>query len=325
MALALTELQAVTDDYWIKQPTDIMFLDNVILYLLMGKGKMVEDLVTAGELVDGGLMIRVPLEYGSANVSTYGTTTALSGTKQTILNAARFQWAGYIADNYIDLADQIQNAGAAAIVDMAFSKIRNIQKTIRDKMGTDIYAAHASDDDALMGLDDLFDTTTSTAYATIKEADMAKWKANLISTAEAISFKTLQTMRRTASVGQNKGDKCNLYVTTETLKDGYERTLQTQVRYMADQNLADAGFANVLFGGAPVVADDKCGSGVCVGLNTQYLKIKTHRDYSFTKPNWAVFAEAYPDKLAANSRWIGQLVCSHRAAHVKHTNLSEPA
>jgi len=325
MSFELTELQAASDDYWDKQATDIMFLDNVILYLLLGKGKMVDDLVTAGELVDGGLMIRVPLEYGSANVSSYGTGTTLSGTKQTIVNAARFQWAGYIADNYITLDDKIQNAGLAAKVDLAFTRLRNIQKTLRDKMGTDIYAAHGGDDDAFMGLDDMFNTTTSTAYATIKEADMAKWKANLIATAEAIGFKTLQTMRRTASVGQNKGDKPNLYVTTEELKDGYERTLQTQVRYMSDQNLADAGFTNCLFGGSPVVADDKCGAGVAVGLNLQYAKIRTHRDFAFTRPQWAVVNPLVPDKLGAHSKWIGQFATNHRAAHVKHTNLETPA
>jgi hypothetical protein len=324
MALSLTELQAVTDDYWEKTPVDIYFLDNVLLYKLLGKGKMVEDFVTAGEIVDGGQMIRVPLEYGESNVTTYAANTTLSGTKAAILNAARFSWAAYIADNYIDLDDQLQNAGAAAVVDIAFQKLRNIQKTIRKKMGIDVYAAAGGDAKAFIGMADLFNTTTSTAYGTIQEADMANWKANVISTSEAISFKVMQAIRRTASVGQGSGDKPNLYVTTELLRDGYERTLQTNVRYQ-DVDLANAGFTNVLFGGAPVVADDRQGSGICDGVNLQYLKIKTHRDYAFTKPKWEVFNMNSPDKLVAFTKWAGQLVCSHRKAHCRHSNLSEPS
>jgi len=329
MALAMTELQSLTDDYWDRTPVDIHFLDSVMLYKLLGKGKIDLDMVSAGDLVDGGLMIRTPIEYAPANSSTYGAATVLSSAKATIFNAARFPWAGYQASNLIDLDDQTQNAGKEAMVDLAFGKMKNIQTTIRDLMGTGIYGSNIGhnsftlDTNAFNGLSDLFDTSTDT-YGTISYSDIADWRANVITTAESISFPVLQKIRQTASVGQSITKKPDLYVTTEVLRDGYESTLQVQARY-SDKELIQVGFMNVLFGLAPVVADDKQASGQLDAMNLRFIKIRTHRDFSFTKPTWRMIVPTQPDLLIADSRWRGQMTCSNRKAHCRHTALSLPA
>ncbi len=322
MALTLTEVTALTEDYWEKTPEDIYFLDNVLLYKLMGKGGLDANLVSAGDLVDGGEKIRVILEHTLSNNGSYGNTTTIAQAKVQIFNAARFRWGGYYSSNSIDLNDRVQVTGDAAKIDLTQGKIKNIQKSIRDKMGTDVYAS-AADNNSFLGLGNLFNTTGSTAYGSIAENDMAKWAANAITTSEAISFKVLQTMRRTPNIGQNRMDKPNLYITTDTLKDGFERVLQVQARY-ADTDLVNAGFANVMFDSAPVVADDKQTSGYCDGLNLNYLAVKTHKDFKFTAPKWE-YDKEQPDNWVANVRWIGQLVCRHRKAQVRHTNLSEPS
>lgn len=323
MSLSLTQLQAVTDDWYEKQVNDIYFQDNILLWSLMSGKLMEENVVSSGETVDGGKMIRVFLEYGEANGSAYGASVTINATPAAIINAAQFRWAGEIAWNSINLDEQVQNNGKAALVDIAMSKLENIQKTIKDNMGTHVYDS-AADANSILGLGNLFNTTTSTTYGEIAEADMAAWKANVITTSEAISFPVMQSIRRTAGIGQNSKGKPNLYITTELLKDAYESTLQVQARYQ-DTKLAAVGFDNILFGGKPVVADDKQTAGYMDAVNLNYLKMKSHRDYKFTKPVWRLFAESQPDTLVANTRWIGQLVCSNRKAHCRHTNLSAPA
>ena len=208
------------------------------------------------------------------------------------------------------------------MVDLVYTKMQNIEKTIRDTMGAAIYAS-AADSNSFLGLGDLFDTTTSTAYGSIAEDDMAAWAANTITSSVAISYKVMQEIWRTASVGQSASKKPNLAVTTEALKDGYERVLQVQQRF-SDVKLVEAGFSNILHKGAPVVADDNQTSGYLDAVNTNFLKVKTHSKYNFTKPVWEK-DRLEPDTLTANVRWIGQLVCSNRKAHCRHTNLSEPA
>ena len=316
------ELNVITEDYVEKRPVDVYFQDNILLYTLLGNGGLKTSMVGPGDTVDGGKKIKVILEYAMSHAGGYGNTTMIPQSKKDILNAALFRWAGYYASNTIDLDDQVQNNGDAALVNLAWAKLRNIEKSIRDQMGTDIYSA-AADGVLFNGLGDLFNTTSSAAYGNIKEDDMAEWKANLDDTSEAISFKVMQGIKRTAKVGQNKQDKPNLYITTDLLKDGYERTLQSQQRFY-DESLVKAGFDNIMFSQAPVVADDKQGSGVCDGLNTNYLSIKTHTKYGFTTPKWE-YSKDQPDTLTANTRYIGNLVCKNRKAHCRHTNLTEPS
>lgn len=336
MSLSLDELNSATHEYWKDNHlNDIFFTENVLLWLLMSRangrvpvdGNVVAGVVESGELVDGGTKIRVFLEYGKANVGRYGSTVTISSTKQSIVNAARFDWGGYYASNILDFNDKVQNSGKEALIDLSLTKLRNIEKSIRDQMGENIYSALAGtvgQDAGFSGLADLFSTVTSTKYGDIAEADMALWKANVITTSEAIGYKVLQTIWRTPAIGQSRSAKPNVGITTEVLKDGFERTLQTQQRF-AMEKLVNAGFDNVLFKTAPIIADDNQASGVLDALNTRFLNIRTHKDYQFTTPTWEPLAPTTPDKLVANCRWVGQLVCSNRKAHCRHTNLSEPS
>ena len=315
MALSLTELQSITDFYVEKTPNDIYFKSNILLYKLLGGEK-------GTHTIPGGKKIQVVLEYAGGNSNAYGASTKLPLNKTEIYNAAFFRWAAYYAGVTIDLDDQRQNSGDLAIVNLVEGKLKNAQKSIRSTMGTDIYAA-AADTNHFSGLGDLFLTTTSTAYGEIAEDDMADWKAVKNTTVEAISFKVMQALRRSCSIDDNNEGKPNLYITTELLKDGFERTLQTQARY-SDVRLVNAGFDNILFGGAPVVTDNKQTAGYMDALNLNFLDILTHSDYNFTKPVWASPIDQ-PDIKVAFIRWSGNLVCRNRKAHARHTALTEPA
>jgi hypothetical protein len=309
MALTLTELQAITDFYIDSTDNDIYFKSNVLLYKLLSRGKT----------IPGGKKIQVVLEYGKGNTGSYGANDDLPLGKKEIFNAAFFRWSAYFSGVTVDLEDQRQNSGDLAIVNMVNGKLKNAQKGIRQEMAEDVYTV-ASDSDSLLGLGDLFNTTTSTAYGEIAEDDMAQWKSNVITTSENIGFTVMQKIRRTASIDDNSEGKPNLYITTEELKDGFEASLQTQARY-SDVKLVDAGFDNILFGGAPVVSDNKQSSGVCDALNLRYLDMETHKDYNFTKPVWNSPIDR-PDTKVAFIRWGGQLVCRNRAAHCRHTGLT---
>lgn len=332
MALTLSQIQAATFDYYERRLVDIFFTENVLMWKLMGRGGMEMNIVKASELIDGGEKIRVFLEYAEANSGAYGNTTKIPQNKKDIVNAARFRWGGYFAANTIDLDEQVQNTGNEAMIKLVITKLRNIEKSIRNQMGSKIYlyaAESAATSKHWLGLGSLFnfsDATTyaddsSIAYGGIAEDDMAQWKANVIETPEAIGFKVMQKIWRTPAIGVAASKKPNLGITTELLKDGYERTLQTQQRF-SDQDLVKAGFDNIMHKRGAIVADDNQETGFLDALNLNYLKIKTHQEYNFTEPKWE-YDKEQPDAKTANTRYIGQLICSNRKAHCRHTNLSE--
>lgn len=324
MALDLTQIQAATNDWFKKnQVSDIHFEDNVLLYLLFGQREGSRRIVSGSDVVDGGKKVRFFLEYNESNGGTYGATTEIDYSKKDILNAARFGWAGYYAAQSVDLDEIVQNDGVAAMVKIIMVKLNNIQKTVRKKMAAGVFGTNTSDSKAFSGLQDLFNTTTSTAYGSIAEDDMASWKANVIDTAKTISYGIVQSIVAEAQFGNSRESKPNLGITTLTLKDGYSRSLQVQQRFV-NTKLLDAGFSNIMHDHMSIVDDNQQATGYFDALNTRHLYIKAHRSRNFTRPVWVADPDN-PDLLKANQRWVGVMATDNRKAHCRHKQLSAPA
>lgn len=319
MTLNLNELQAATD-YYIKQeqPEDIFFTSNVLLFKLLSLGKT----------YPGGKKIQVNLEYDMTHAGAYGPKTELPISKKEIINAAFYDYAAYYATLTMDMEDDLINSGETQIVNLLRTKLKNAEKSIRKAMASQVYNSKAtsmastSDPDArpFTGLGDLFN---SDPYGEISASDMPDWSPNLVTTTETMGFDFMQMIRRQASIDNGNEGKPDLYITTQTLQDAFERTLQQQARY-ADQKLLDAGFDNILFKGAPIVDDDECSAGYVYGLNTKYLDVLTHVKRNFTNPEWKS-PHRQPDTATANIRWAGNLVCSNRKAHVLANDVQEPS
>jgi hypothetical protein len=310
--MELSELQAVTDAYFIdKKVTDIYFASNILLNILLGGD-------TGRKLVPGGKHLDIPLEYGEMPGQSFDAGTKFKTNKVNVVNKAYFNWAAYQTSIVYDLDDNRNNSGEAQIVDLIETKLRNGQKTLRKLMSEAVFTSCATSGKDIVGLPDLFNTSTSTAYGSIAEDDMAEWKANVITTSEAVSFSVMQKIRRAAKIDDDGEGKPNLYLTNDEIKDAFEATLQPQMRY-SDAKLVKAGFDNILFGGKPVVAEDNVSAGI-YGLNMNFLEMHTHKNYNFTKPVWANAVDT-PETQVAFTKWSGQLLCKNRKAHCYHSGV----
>jgi len=334
----LNQLNATTEYYWLqKEPVDILNKASALLWKLMGAALTKDNwTVKPHETVDGGLMVKVPLEYQNSNSGGYSAQTVINQSKKDLIDAARFGWAGIYGANTLNLDDLTQNTGDEAIIDLTKVYMASIIKAARVQMATDIIAAAAvglaADGSVhINGLNDLFNISaadvvgaTSVHYGAISEADMADWKANVIETAEAISFEVMQKVFRTPDMGDFEGMLPNFIVTTALLKDGYERSLHPQQRY-TDSETVKAGWTNIMHKGATIVSDSHVATGRLYALNLNSLSLRSHKDYNFTPPVWVnkeVLGQ--PDLITANTRWRGNLYCSNRKLNVLHTNLTEP-
>ncbi len=334
MSSLINQLNATTEYYWLNtDATDILNKASALLWKLMGNAIQQDNWeVKPHETVDGGLMVKVPLEYQNSNSGGYSANTIINQSKTDIIDAARFGWAGVYGSNTLNLDDQTQNTGDEAIISLTKQYMKSIIKAARVQMASDIIALAATGLAAdgsvhINGLLDLFCTTTSTAYGAIKEDDMAQWKANVITTAEPISFEVMQKIFRTPAMGDFKNMRPDFVCTTTVLRDGYERSLHPQQRY-AHEKMIEAGWDNILHKGAPIVADEYVAasySGYLFALNTNFIHLRSHKDYNFTTPVWmAKTVLGQPDVITADTRWRGNLFCSNRKMHVMHTGLTEP-
>jgi len=314
MAFTIDELNALTRTFILGQPQDIYFTSNVLLMKLMANKRT----------ISGGLYVDCPLEHGAAHSGVYGNTTLIPTTKTETHNKAYFPWGGYYAAQTVDFDDRLKNNGEEAIVNLVAAKLPNMTKSIKKQMGAGIYLNDVVDGvQGFAGAAALFSTVTSTAYGGIKEADVALWKANNSSTGTVGNFKGFQAIRLPAIVDTNTEGMPDLYVTTQTIKDGFEASLQSQVRY-SDSSLAVKGFTNILFDGAPVVADLNQTASYVDAYNTRMLEFVSHKDFDYTTPKWEA-DRTQPDIWTASIRWAGQLCCKHRKAHSRFTAVSAPA
>jgi hypothetical protein len=346
----INQLNATTEYYWFNtEPYDIVNKASALLWKLMGNAIANETTgegpsweIKDHEIVDGGLMVKVPLEYNNSNSGGYGAQTVIKQDKQDIIDAARFPWGGIYASNTLNLNDLTQNTGDEAVISLTKQYMKSIIKSARVQMAFDILTScdtttrydnmgnsvtgvtPVGNTIYITGLGDLFNTTTSTAYGSITQDAMANWKANVLATAEAISFEVMQKIFRQPNMGETKGMKPDFCVTTPTLRDGYERSLHPQQRY-TETKMVEAGWENVVHKGAPIVGDPYIVTGYLYALNSNFISLRAHKDYNFTKPVW-VNKEilGQPDIISANTRWRGNLYCSNRKMHVLHTNLTEP-
>jgi hypothetical protein len=324
----INQLNATTEYYWLKtkmgDSVDIVSKASALLWKLMGNAVTRDNWeVKPHEVVDGGLMVKIPLEYALSNRGGYGADTVINQSKVDILDAARFRWAGVYGSNTLNLDDISQNSGEEAVIDLSKKYIQSIIKAARIQMAEDIITA-AADTTRINGLGDLFNATTSVEYGSITEAEMANWAPGIISTSEAISFEVMQTIWRTPNMGELKEFLPNFVVTTPLLRDGYERSLHPQQRY-ANTTMVEAGWDNITHKGAPIIGDTYLSTGYLYALNLNFLHLRSHKDFNFTAPVWlnkGIIGQ--PDLISANTRWRGNLFCSNRKMQVCHYNLTDP-
>ena len=322
----INQLNATTEYFWLNtEPQDIVNKASALLFKLMGNAlDRVNWEIQPHEIVDGGLMVKVPLEYAASNSGGYGAQTVINQSKKDIIDAARFGWAGVYGSNTLNLDDLTQNTGDEAIISLTKQYMKSIIKAARVQMAGDIIAA-AADATRINGMGDMFQyANTALTYGSIAESTMADWKANVIVTAESVSFEVLQKMFRAPNMGDFKELKPNFCITTELLRDGYERSLHPQQRY-ADTKMVEAGWDNIVHKGAPICGDAYITAGYFYALNLNFMSLRSHKDYNFTKPVWySKQVLGQPDVITADTRWRGNLYCSNRKMQVLHTNLTEP-
>jgi len=330
------QLNATTDYFWERTSVvDILSKQSALLWKLTSNAFTLDNWdIKPHELVDGGLMVKIPFKYQGSNRGGYGVNTVINQAKKVLIDNLRFKLnSGVVGSNTINLLDQIQNAGEAATIDLTKAYIEDIKMAARIQLAEDIIsgsvlhtAAGRDPDEHINGLGDLFSTVGATEYGSIAENNVSQWKANVITTAEDIGFTVMQKINRQPGFGTFAGNLPNFYCTTTVLKDAYEASLHPQ-QYAQDANMKDVGgFDNVVYKGSPIVADtyyDDNLTGTMDALNLNFMHLRAHAMKNFTTPEWIAMKEGgQPDVWTANSRFIGNLFCSNRQMQVRHTGLT---
>ncbi len=260
--------------------------------------------------ISGGQAIVVPIIYGTnTTAGSYAGTDAIDITAQTGITAAEYDWGQYAATVTINGLEEAQNNGEAQIIDLLEGKIFQTQESVIESMNTMFWADGTGNSNKdWNGLANIIGGTGVTLGGIDPTATgNSWWKSTEVDQNGAITIASMANIYNTISVGN---DQPTIGITTQTLYEKYEALLTGQIRY-TDTDMADGGFQNLLFKGAPVTFDDACASGQFLFLNTKYLQLVAHSDVWF-KPTPFV-RPTNQDAVFSQLLCYGQLTCSNRA------------
>lgn len=269
-----------------------------------------------------GRSIVQELEYdGNTNVMWYSGAEQFRIEQQETFSAAEFAYKQLIGSVVITGLEEIQNSGREAVHNLLKSRLRNLDKSMRNTMGSAIYGnGTASDGKAIGGLQLLVaDDPTNTVggiAGTVVNTNSETWWKNYVydfsTNAVTPSATTIQHAMNLTWLSTMRGtDKPDVIVADHTYYLYYWESLQAQQRFTDDKG-AGAGFTNIVYhGNVPVIPDDQCPASHMYFLNTDYL---------FMRPAKGVAFKPLPDKSSVNQdaivmpiKWAGNMTVNNRA------------
>lgn len=231
-----------------------------------------------------GTKIVVPLMYAeAANHGVYEDDDVFATAANTGISAAEFNFRQYYGLVHFTGIELAKNSGKEAILSLVESRLKQLEMTIAENLNEQLWVGtdNASSDKTWLGLAKI----VATADRTVGDIDSTTytwWESTINSTAAALSLATMRNLYNSASEGNDH--PTNVFTTQDGF-EAYEALIATNARYL-DPKMADAGFQNLMFKGAPVTFDTYVPDGDMYFLNLKYLTLAKLNDVWFTPSDW---------------------------------------
>jgi hypothetical protein len=227
-----------------------------------------------------GRTIVQELEYAeNGTVMWYSGAESLDISASETFTAAEYNYKQLAGNVVITGLEEIQNSGKEAVHNLLKSRIRNLEKSMKNTVATALYAdGTGSDSKEFGGLQLLVADTNTNTVGGISGNTYAWWRNHVYdfsTNSVTASATTIQTAMNTAHINVVRGaDKPDICVAGSTYWLYYQASLQTNQRFTDDKK-AGAGFTNLVYmGDLPVVYDDQCNATRMYMLNTDYLFVR---------------------------------------------------
>ena len=265
--------------------------------------------------ISGGAKIVVPIIYGTnSTAGSYAGDDTISTTAQTGITAAEYSWKQYAASVTITGIEEAKNNGEAEIIDLLEGKVMQAEETIIQNLNTMFWGDGTGNGGKDMnGLNKLVGTGLTVGGIDATDADNSWWRSTLRNGpadagAGVLTIDAMGTIYNTVSVGN---DQPTIIISDQDEYEAYEALLEPQLRY-TDTAVADGGFQNLLFKGAPVTYDSETNlDGKMFFLNTKYLRLVAHTETWFQTTPFV--RPTNQDARYAQILCYGELTTSNRA------------
>jgi hypothetical protein len=317
MALTFEELESITNDYFVLdggKAVDIYFNTSFLLNYLLKQMKGL------WERPDGGMKIRVPLEYDGQEAEFYSRGDTVNSDDRESINAAYFDWKHAYGNATVYRIDLLKNSGAYAEVQLVNQRLAGAQKSLTKLLAGSIYDLPTGNSKRLTGLRACCNETAGLAYGNIEEEDLVAadgtkpWEGKMDSSTTVNSLGQIRTGATAAKIRDGKGGKPDLVVTTETNFNIIVDILQVQQRFTEGKETAKAGFTGVHFEGKDIFPDDYCPASHEFLINSNHIGFAVHQEGNMMRTPWRVIPDSPEDKTM-KIYFDGNLIVNNRKGH----------
>lgn len=282
---------------------------NACLFKLREKGNI--------RPFSGGHLIREEFDFAeNGNAQWYSGYETFSVGASDVLSAAEFSIKQLVVPVVISGLEKLQNSGPNGLIDLMEARVKNGERTMKNFLAQGIHSdGTGSGGKIITGFAAMIPTDPTTGtYGGINRAtaSWSFWRSQLVDNTSAPT--TIQADMTLLYVRCTRGnDKPDLILSGNNAYMDFLSSLQT-IQRITDPKMANAGFENVMFMGAPVVLDGGIGGNIdaddMLFINTNYVHFRPHKDMDMVplsaEPKTAVNQDA--DVVALG--WAGNVTSS---------------
>ena len=285
----------------------------------------------AGQLrvVSGGERLRIAIDAAkNSTAKSYSDLDPLDVTRQQTQTSAFYAWKEYSTSVVISGREKnINKDSQSKLFDLLQGRLNNAVKSLVDTLTTGIYSdgtGNGSKD--ITGLEAIIETAPgTTAYASVPVANTA-WRNKFKTGVGAGAVNLLPNLRlisNQASQGSEGADSSpNLYVTTRSIHESYEASIQPQARYQMSNMAADGGINTLTFRGQPFIWSDYCTSSTVYVLNLNHLYLFVHEDANFQPSGEGLQKPINQNSGVDQMFFMGNMLCDNRRKQGKLTGVT---
>jgi hypothetical protein len=303
-----TDIVTTTLQGYSKQLADNITNHNALLRAMERKGN---------KKVATGRTIVQELEFEeNSTVMYYSGAEILDISASETFTAAEFNYKQLAGNVVITGLEEIQNSGKEAVHNLLRSRIRNLEKSLKNTMATSLYANGTGFGGKDVGGLQLLVADVPTNTVGGIDANANTWWRNQVYdfsvNSVTASATTIQAAMNSMYLDTVRGaDRTDMIVADRIFYTFYWESLQANQRFTDDKE-AGAGFTNVVYhGNIPVIYDDQCPASHMYFLNTDYLFMRPAKGREFVPLGEK--SAVNQDALVMPVVWAGNMTCSNRA------------
>jgi len=311
--IGTNEINSISRRYIHPQLVDNIYRSNVMFFRLNAMNK---------KMLQGGLQIEVPLVFTRfAAGGFYQGFDLLDVTPSDTVKNAAFDWKQAYVPVSVDGLTLIRADSPEAIANFLTFYFENAQAELAAILGVGVWSDVVTNNKVIDGLKGAVDDgTVATTYGGLSRSANTWWKSQ-VDTSTPLALTNMRTVMGNATEG---GRHPTLLAGTQLNYNRFWNLVQPSQAFPVqpgghDEQLAQAGFSNLLFDGVPFVVDSNIPANHIFYLNEDYI-------YLFVNPradfNMKEFREPVnQDAMTSLILWAGNVVLSNCARQAKMTSV----